>query len=700
MTSHLTPIKQFSLGLLNPRRTAPRFLVAGILYLACYYVSVLVRYRLSFPNELVYPFAMTAPCAVFAKCLIVFWLERWRAGRTSWLRQLDAGLAGVSIAAVLLVVVNHTVFTRLDLAMARSVFLIDWCLCAWGICLSRFLWLRESEKLADLPSWPQIVTYCLVLLPLCIAALYYSLGHLPDLNSEWFDGDVLFPVHVVEDVVAQGNSLSGWVFPHAPFVFPDFVLTLASRSVASHPAVVAFLTGALLFLLVCCSAYYGVALATPHRRTAFLLVALAAAGIALIVAWRTIHTDLKFLFFPAFHTGTYGLAIILAAAGIHLVTTEDKRWPLIALLASVGFCAGFSDLLTIAYVATPLTVAMAIGWLLNLVSFRRSAFVSLLIWLPLLFGASCTRAILRMHDLSGAVQLSNATAGQAAERMLLGMFTELQHLKPLFLCAMAWLLGCGIWLSVCVYRLSRNTWDAETLPLPLKRRILLLLTLGLAGLSTISALVLGGNNILLTHDFEKTVHYLHPFIFAPLLFWPLLIPDSALDRLNRAFPKPVLLQIGVVFLLVPVGFIVAVGKGPYRLHRYVPAYVAHLDQIANERGLTQGVSYYWSARDINLYSQNGLRVFTVTSELMYLDWINNRDWVRGPFDHEHGPPRPEFVILSSVESYSRETAVRYLGEPTEEIRLNDPTGAYTVLIYDKTASAKLAAQVGKSVSGL
>jgi hypothetical protein len=552
---------------------------------------------------------------------------------------------------------------------------------------------NESEAASDPPDWRQVVSYALVLLFLCMGLLYSSLGHQEQLNSQWFNGDAMFPTHLVQDAVVGDNSLSGWLFPPAPFVFPDIIFAVASRAVTSQPAVQMFLTGSLLFLLVWISAWYGVAMSTEERRTAFLLVTFAAAGVVLLLARRTTGTHLKYLFFPAYHTGTYAFAILLSVGGIYLATTERNRWLHIAAFTIVAFCAGFSDLLTIAYVSAPLTAALGIGWLVNFVSFRRATLVNGLVWLPTLLGVMCARSMLRMEDFSKFSQRSIASAGKGAEMMLLGLLTELQRLSPLFLCALGWLLACGIWFSVSLYKISRNTWDPETLPLAFKRRMILLLTLALAGLSTMAALVVGGNYSLIEAAFEHSVRYLHPLVFTPLLFWPLLIPESLFDRLARAFPKPVLAQIGAISLMVVLAGIFYLGKGPYRLHRYVPEYVTHLDQIARERGLTQGVAYYWTARDVNLYTQNDLRVFSVRPDLTYFDWMNNRNWVAGPFDERHVRPRPEFVILSPREVYSRETAVGYLGEPVEEIPLEHSVGGYTVLVYNRNTDNKLAQQL-------
>lgn len=694
MTSRMTPIKQFPMKFLNQGQAGPRILMAGLFFLASYFLGFLIRYRFSLPKEVVSSFWITVPIIVSMKVASILLLKQWTTRAASWLRHLDAEIAGVSIAAALFIVISHLVFPHFHIAIAKSVILIDWGLCLGFLCVSRIL-MAKAPVATDPPKWGQAVSYSLGLLFLCIGLLYGSLGYQEQLNIDWFNGDALFPAHLVEDVVVGGNSVSGWLFPPAPFVFPDIIFALVTRGVTDQPAVGMFLTGALLYLLIWISVYSGIAMTTPYRRTALLLTTLSASGIIVLLALATTGTHLKYLFFPAYHTGTYAFAILLSVGGVYLATTEESRWLSIAAFAVLGFCSGFSDLLTVAYVSAPLTAALAMGWLMNFIAVRRAALMSALVWSAPLLGVSCARATLRMEDFNRFSQRSNASVAKGTERMLFGLITELSQLSPLFLCAALWLLACGVWFLLSLYKISRNTWDAQALPVAFKRRLVLLLTLALSGLSTMAALAVGGNYSLLEAAFEHSVRYLHPVIFTPLLFWPLLVPESVFDRMARAFPKPVLVQIGILSLIIPLGAILYLGKGPHRLHRYAPGYVAHLDRIAKERGLTQGVAYYWTARDVNLYSQSDLRVFSVTPDLTYFDWMNNLNWVAGPFDEQHVAPRPEFVILSPREVYSRETAVERFGEPVEEIPLNNSVAGYVALIYDRESHDKLARQLVK-----
>jgi hypothetical protein len=75
--------------------------------------------------------------------------------------------------------------------------------------------------------------------------------------------------------------------------------------------------------------------------------------------------------------------------------------------------------------------------------------------------------------------------------------------------------------------------------------------------------------------------------------------------------------------------------------------------------------------------------------------MNNRDWLSGSSSTGDPYPRPDFVVLSPRETYSRETVVHYFGEPTEEISLNHTVGGYSVLIYSSNSNHKLSQQLLK-----
>jgi hypothetical protein len=194
---------------------------------------------------------------------------------------------------------------------------------------------------------------------------------------------------------------------------------------------------------------------------------------------------------------------------------------------------------------------------------------------------------------------------------------------------------------------------------------------------------------LLNDGYEHIIRYLHPFLYTPLLFWPLLLPESFLQKLAFAFPKRIVVEFAVAAMLLLVAAIGFVGPGPHPVHAFVPDYVQRIEQVAQERGLRHGVGYYWTARHVNMFAKSGVRIYPVTSEMRYFDWMNNRNWVSGPFDDPGLAPHPEFVVVSPTELYTRADVIRYFGEPAEEIPL-DPVGeARMMLIYNRSGDLAL-----------
>ena len=512
-------------------------------------------------------------------------------------------------------------------------------------------------------------------------------------DSGWFNGDALYPAHLIEDVVIEGNTLRGWLLPPAPFLVPDFPCAMIARLVTPQPALGMFLTGALLFSLVALSAVYAARITSRETAMIPLFMTIATMLVAGGIAWGGSGTRLRFLFLPAYHTGTFALAILLTALGIKLAVDDgQKRRVCLGLFIAIGFVAGFSDLMTIAYVSAPLIVAVCVGWTLKIVPLRRAAIVSGSILASPLLGFICCTRLLPVHSVSECGKISIETISKCGSLFFGGFFSELIGLRPLVVLSVLWILCC--WVAAFVWIRSDRKGEShgngdEISHVVLRRKILLALCLSFAGPAVIGSLVVGGNYMLLNDGYVHIFRYLQPLIYAPLFFWPILIPDSVFAKIRRLCPPRIGIGIGVAAAGGLAGLVFCVGIGPHPLHSYVPTYIQTLDQIAQERGLSQGVGFYWTARDVNMFSQTGLRVIPILPDARHMHWMNSRQWVSGPFDEGALRPRPEFVLLSPTGIAARDVIVKQFGEPAEEIPLDPDSPARVVLIYNRPEDVAL-----------
>lgn len=665
---------------------------------ASFYLAILLRFRFVIPAEMVAALWSALSLNLLFK-LPLGWFCRFGKQQFLTVSETHRFIGGTLLAGFALFLANLTLMPSWNGPISRSVIVLDAVI--FLVVCSIWRSMRVPLDQATVPDsrWKMPLGFAGCLLVFSFVALFISVGSFVNSaggsgHRAWFGGDNLFPVHIVEDVLVDGNSISGWLFPPAPCVFPDILFAAIARLATTNPASTMLLTGCLLVSLIFASAVYAAALVSRSRQTLIVLMSLAASGVVLFMACTGMGSSVILLFWPACHCGVLGLSLFLSVAGIHVALDRHLNRSLFGLISLVSFCAGFSDLFIVAYFCVPLTVVLTIGWLMNLVTFRRGFLVNSLVWSSTIAGVIASRRLLRMRAFGDYSHRSIESIAKVAQIMLEGLLKEISELSPLFVFSLLWMAAVGLWCATTLYMVARNRSQDEELPLYEQRRFLLLLCLGLSGPATLCALIAGGNYTAIHDGFSCAVRYLQPMIFTPLFFWPLLIPESMLVRIRLVVPTPVYRQLAVAVLLAGLGGLGFFGANKPGLRDFVPHHVAKLDEIASERGLKEGVAFYWTARDVNLFSRNKLRIIPVDVQMQYFDWMNNRECVS---DLSRTPPCPEFVILSPTETYSREIVLGYFGQPADEIPL-DETGTQSVLIYDRQQDAALHHLFGRSIA--
>jgi hypothetical protein len=269
--------------------------------------------------------------------------------------------------------------------------------------------------------------------------------------------------------------------------------------------------------------------------------------------------------------------------------------------------------------------------------------------------------------------------------MLQGLLNDLANLNPLIVLAFLWITACLIWLACLLFASTRQKAPGKSRTDPERRRTLLLLYLGLAGPASVCALIAGGCFCLQKEEYggyPLALHYLQPLIYTPLFFWPLLIPESALARIERPFTDRTWTELWIVGLLALAVLIGKVGVGERPAGEFVPEYVAKLDEITESRGLAHGLAYHWTARHINVFTTRNLKVLTVDGGFQLWPRFMNVDWAADTAQGSNKLQHPDFVIIGPQECYTRDMAIKHFGIPAEELSLGPKSGGRSVLIYD------------------
>jgi hypothetical protein len=261
------------------------------------------------PAEIRKAFWLTIPVMAIIKGLMCLLTGEWKLS----LRDADVSgmhriLFGATASALAIYVIGLAMPADSLMLIPRSVIAIDWLLTIATACFLRIIFCEKPAQSSEKSKALSFTALLLGIFLLCMGLVFCSLGHDPHL-AEWFNGDALYPGHFVQDVFVDGNPMSGWLFPPAPFVFPDFFCAMFGRLLTNQAALGMFFAGAMLFGLVVLSAMYAAAITSRNPKATIVLMAIAAAVMAMGIAWGGSGTRLRFLFMPAYHTGTYALAI-------------------------------------------------------------------------------------------------------------------------------------------------------------------------------------------------------------------------------------------------------------------------------------------------------------------------------------------------------------------------------------------------------
>jgi len=108
-----------------------------------------------------------------------------------------------------------------------------------------------------------------------------------------------------------------------------------------------------------------------------------------------------------------------------------------------------------------------------------------------------------------------------------------------------------------------------------------------------------------------------------------------------------------------------IGKGISAVVNYYPAWVACIDEFAEENDLRYGVAEYWYAKMTTMFSENDVRLYTVHHDMAIWYHVMNRNWYYKNRKGVHANPEFRFVVANSLDSAS---IAKYYGKPLQEYR--------------------------------
>jgi len=104
--------------------------------------------------------------------------------------------------------------------------------------------------------------------------------------------------------------------------------------------------------------------------------------------------------------------------------------------------------------------------------------------------------------------------------------------------------------------------------------------------------------------------------------------------------------------------------GLKNLVHYYPAMVRKMDTLSSREDLHYGVASYWNAKYITMFSQTGLRVYTVYEDLNPWYHVMNENWYHRGGKGKYGNPAFTFVYMEALDSAR---VAQKLGNPLKVI---------------------------------
>ncbi|MCI0457581.1 MAG: hypothetical protein L0Z62_11475 [Gemmataceae bacterium] len=497
-------------------------------------------------------------------------------------------------------------------------------------------------------------------------ALYQALGSAPERQvvTYWLNSDSLFPGHVGKDLLLDGYGFSGWRFPVANFLFPDVLLASTCTLAVGQPALANFVYGALQLTLLtagfvmCCRV-----LRLSHLHSGS--VVLAAVAITLLTAtqfgehapayaqrvksWG--HVDLHPLhwaFIPQLHTGAYVVAVWCAALGLWLLREGmGGGRGRITALAFVVLCTlgAFSDLMFVAQFVLALSATCVLAAFVDLVPWRRVLPLIVLACVGGVLGAWLNQRLLQSLDPTSMGGFSVETAVRALRAYAAGFLERHgRHWDVYHWMATCWLaVSLGAFLiavrrQVMRHRHPETAEGCRLLPV-------FLLFLGLSALLSAAAIIGGGHAYLaVRRDYAESMKYQHPLFLGAVFGWALL----AAVAVNAWFRSKVWARVAVwagalLAVAAPLSFLADPPAEANPLATWTPPYVRFLDEHARQFGLKDGVTDFWNARPVTLFSKKGVRAFAATPDFQPQHHLGNTHWHRN--DPRRGFTQPFFNFL-------------------------------------------------------
>lgn len=424
----------------------------------------------------------------------------------------------------------------------------------------------------------------------------------------FFNADALYLPTLFADIFSKSGDIKDWFLTPAPYFFPDYPVFLIAYWLGAdaYTQIVVFallqtiLTFAALFFLI-----------KKSEITNALLIAVTALIVLIWLALSPIE-EFIYLLISAHHYGIF-LSTIIFVVVLFKINKQDNKIKekivFYSALAIFAFGSTLSDNLFLVQVIVPL-------FAISILTSIKDRDYSIKTKIPLI--------MVVFFSVLGSIAYGFTVANQTRYSAIIGvdhifinlqsiyklMYTAIIH-KPIlgvfFICYM------GIVLSVLVSLIKNKTNIASKLDW-----IVVFSFLSIC--STLSV-------VLVVTNLSITSRYL-----IPVFFWPIII---VLIFFSHHFTRYFIPIAACTSLLLTVflswdSYLLLEKNGVNG--QYYPIEIACIDDVLEQENLTNGIAYYWEAKQLQKLSRLDLEIAQHFENLGEMHWITSKKYFKDSYD--------------------------------------------------------------------
>ena len=463
----------------------------------------------------------------------------------------------------------------------------------------------------------------------------------------YFAADALYLPALMQDLIEDGGRYSDWNLTPSPYYLPDWPMFAISHVVTggnTYYSILAFsllqFSGAYLLMRAIYSEVFA-----DGRAPVFALVCVAVL-ISMCIDAVPIVQDARI---SGHHFGEFLVILLALWMSVQILRSPTPQWPRVAGLCLIAFLTGLSDaLFVIIHYGFAAILTADFLWRRTEVAGRQFLAVGLLPGLSAFIGSRFTLLAMpadNKFDYRFGFEYfdGNVDRVEILTRAVLNADILPMLVIPAFYVATLGVLAWHFWRGVL-----RDHTSAY-----------LVLTFAMAAMLLILTMALFIN-------VGIPGRYVTPAFVLPiaLLFVPLVLVRNRLVSLGA----PILVG---ALAAGSIGVTVAANGAGFHSGFY-PGDVACIDREVSQRGLTFGISQYWTAKYVTALSHDGIRLVSVHGDLRDNPWINSSAWYRSAYD---------FAIVEESASPNFRLDAAKLRSLNGEPAFTARCGGYTILGY-------------------